>query len=289
MRFNRIGLVSIALALFAGACGQASPTDRNALGIITLAADKTEQAGTARMSMEMEMDGPTGTVTTSAEGAFEMTAKRGHMTMQMDMADAPAGTPDMGTIEAIFDGTVIYMKMPALSAQLPGNEPWMSFDLQEAGEQLGMDLGALMQSGSSDPTQILQYLRGASGDVETIGEEEVRGASATHYRASILFDKIVEQSPADVRDAVEMTIDQLKQWMGTDQMPIDVWIDAEGRMVRQVQGFEYASGPAAGTSVSMTMEMYDFGVDVNVEIPPPSQVTDLGALMEQMGSPTSAP
>lgn len=286
MRSIRVAALSSALLLLLGACGEESS---NALGVITLAADKTEQAGTARMSMDTEMDGPTGLVTSTAEGAFDMASKRGHMTMEMDMADAPAGTPDMGQVEAVFDGTVIYMKMPTLSTQIPGGKPWISFDLQKAGEQLGLDLGALMQSGTSDPTQTLQYLRGASGDVEMVGEEEVRGVAATHYRASVSFAKIVEQAPDEVHEAVEATVAQLEEWVGSDEMPIDVWIDSEGRMVRQMQSFEYVAGPAAGTSVTMTMEMYDFGVDVEVEVPPPSDVTDIGQLMEQMEKPVSAP
>ena len=289
MRSIRVAAVGSALLLLVGACGQESPTGSNALGVITLAADKTQQAGTARMSMDMEMDGPTGLVTSTAEGAFDMASKRGQMSMEMDMEGAPAGTSDMGTIEAVFDGTVIYMKMPALSAQIPGGKPWISFDLQKAGEQLGLDLGALMQSGTSDPTQTLQYLRGASGDVETVGEEEVRGVTATHYRAAVSFAKIVEQAPEDVRDAVEATVAQLEEWVGSDEMPIDVWIDSEGRMVRQMQNFEYVAGPASGTSITMTMEMYDFGVDVDIDVPRPSDVTDIGALMEEMEKPGSAP
>jgi hypothetical protein len=272
-----------------GACGQGSPAGSNPLGVIILAAEKTEQAGTARMSMDMEMDGPSGLITSTAEGAFDMASKRGHMTMEMDMAEAPAGTPDMGQIEAVFDGTVIYMKMPALSAQIPGGKPWISYDLQKAGEQLGLDLGALMQAGTSDPTQSLQYLRGASGDVEVIGEEEIRGVTATHYRASVSFAKIAEQAPEEAREAVEATVKQLEEWVGADEMPIDVWIDSEGRMVRQTQSFEYAAGPASGTSVTMTMEMYDFGVDVDIEVPPASDVTDIGALMEEMEKPGTAP
>ncbi len=37
----------------------------------------------------------------------------------------------------------------------------------------------------------------------------------------------------------------------------------------------------------MTMEMYDCGVDVDVEVPRPAQLTDFGALMEDMGQPAA--
>ena len=278
---KRTAAAFIGLAFLLGACGEPS-SESNPLAVIALAADKTQEAGTARIWMDMEMDGPTGLIKTTADGVMDMAAKQGEMSMEMDMADAPAGTPDMGTIEAVLDGTVIYMKMPALAAQLPPGKPWMSFDLAEAGEQMGIDIGALMQSGSSDPTQSLQYLRGASGDVETVGEEVVRGVQTTHYRATVSFDKMIEQAPAELRPRLEPTVDVLREWVGRDELPIEVWIDDQGRMLRQKQDLEYTGGPAEGTSMAMVLEMYDFGVEVDVDVPPASQVTDIGELMRGM-------
>lgn len=276
---KRMAIVIFGLILVVGGCGGSA--DSNPLATIVLAADRTQEAGTARMWMDMTMDGPDGLVTSTSDGAFDMDAGHGHMTMDMDMPDAPAGTPELGTTEAVYAGTTIYMKMPTLSAHLPPGKPWVSLDLQAAGEEVGLDFGALMQSGTSDPTQTLQYLRGASGEVTVVGEETVRGADATHYRATISLDKIVEEAPDDLRDRLKPTIELLKEWAGTDELPVDVWIDDEGRMVRQSQSFTYAAGPAAGTSMDMTLEMYDFGTDVEVDLPPPSEVTDLVELMQR--------
>ena len=285
---GRIATALVGVALVFGGCGGSSPTT-NPLAVIISAADKTKEAGTARVSMDMKMDGPTGAVTMTAEGLFDMASKTGEMTMEMEMPDAPAGTPDLGTTEAVFQGTVIYMKMAALSAQLPPGKPWVSFDLQSVGEEVGLDFEALMQSGTSDPTQTLEYLRGASGEVETVGEEEVRGAPATHYRASISFDKILEQAPPELRDRLKPSIELMKEWAGADQIPVELWIDEEGRLVRMEQAFEYAAGPAAGSSMDMAMEMYDFGIEVDVQVPPPSQVTDLQELMSRAGQAPAAP
>lgn len=289
MKRHRIIAVSTGLVLVLAGCSDGSSGGANPAAIIMLAADKTEEAGTARIWMDMQTDGPDGVVTTIADGVLDMTSNRGKISMEMEMPDAPAGTPTDTSIDAVMDGTVMYMKMPGLSQELPGGKPWLRFDLQVAGEELGIDLGALMQAGGSDPTRTLQYLRGASGEVETVGEEEVRDVDATHYRANLSFEKIVEQAPEDLRAEIEPTVDLLKEWVGSDAMPVDVWLDREGRMVRQKQSFEYVSGPAAGSSVSMTMEMYDFGADVDVALPPRSQVTDLSRLLEGAGQPTSAP
>ncbi len=283
---RRIVVASIGLLLALSGCGGAS-SESNPLAVIVLAADKTQEAGTARVWMDMQMEGRTGLITSTADGVMDMASGRGEVTMEMDMPDLPAGTPALGTIETVFEGTTIYMKMPALAAQLPPGKPWMSFDLQEVGEEMGLDFGALMQSGNSDPTQSLQYLRGAAGEVETLGEEQVRGVQTTRYRASVSFDKMIEQAPEDLRPRLEPTVDAVAEWIGADEIPVEVWIDEQGRMLRQKQNFEYVAGPARGTSVAMTLEMYDFGVDVEVEVPPSSQVTDLRELMEGM-SPRSS-
>lgn len=276
---KRIVAAIVGSVFVLSACGSPGSSS-NPLAVIVLAAEKTQEAGSARVWMDMEMDGPAGVINTTGDGVFDMAGTQGHMTMEMDMPDAPAEMPELGTSEVVFDGTVMYMKMPSLTSQIPGSKPWVSFDLQQAGEKAGVDMGALMQAGGSDPTQSMEYLRGASGDVETVGEEEIRGIDTTHYRASISFDKIVEQAPADLRDRLEPTIEQLKEWVGSEEMPIEVWIDDQGRMVRQRQSIEYAAGPAAGSSMKATMEMYDFGTAVEVEIPPASQVTDFRELMQ---------
>lgn len=289
MNSHRITAVSLGLVLVVAGCSGGSSRGPNPGAIITLAAEKTQEAGTARVWMDMKTEGPDGVISTVADGVFDMTSRRGEISMEMDMPDAPAGAPTDTRVDAVMDGTVMYMKMPELSQQLPGGKPWLKVDLQAAGEELGLDFGALMQAGGSDPTQSLQYLRGVSGDVETVGEEEVRGVQATHYRTSLSFDKIVDQAPEDLRPRIKPTIDLLKEWVGTDEMPVDVWIDADGRMVRQKQSFSYVAGPAAGSSLSMTMEMYDFGIDVDIDLPPRSQVTDFSRLLEGAGQPTSAP
>lgn len=275
---KRIAGAVVGVVFLLGGC--ADSTEANPLGVILAAPDKTAEVGTARIWMDIDMDGPTGVVSTIADGVMDMDAMQGEMTMEMEMPAAPAGTPDLGTIEAVIDGTMMYMKMPALSAQLPPGKPWMSFDLQDMGEEVGVDFGALMQSSSSDPTQSLQYLRGASGEVETLAEEEVRGVETTRYRAQISFDKMIEQAPEHLRSRLEPTVDLLAEWLGAEEMPVEVWIDDEGRMLRQKQSFEYVSGPAKGMSMAMTFEMYDFGVDVDIDVPPASQVNDLGELMK---------
>ena len=275
MRVARIA-ASLVCVFLLSSCGGAQ---ENPLSVITLAADKTAEVGTARVAMDMTMTTSEGEIRTSGEGVFDLDALQGEMTMNV----VGPGNPEAMTMEGVFDGTKIYMKFPAsIAAQMPGGKSWISMDLQEVGEQEGLDFNALMQSGSSDPTQTLHYLRGASGDIETVGEEEIRGTPTTHYKATIDYDKVAEQAPADVREGMERNVELIKEWLGDDTAPIDVWIDEEGFARRMKTSAEYAAGPAAGTQMSMTMDLFDFGVEADIEIPPPSEVTDFAELMKEM-------
>ena len=283
MRGNRWAAALISLA-FLISCdgGSGGSGGTGALGIITLAADKTAEAGTARVSFELTAQARGREVTTTGEGEFDLSGQRGHMTMT-----SPQAAGD-GKIEMIFEGTTIYMRYPQITEMLPGKEEWVSMDLQAMGESIGFDLKALMQGGNNDPTQSLNYLRGAAGDVETVGEEEVRGVATTHYRATIDLDKVVENAPPEAREALRTSIKVLRSEIDADGIPVDVWIDGDGvarRFSQTIDGVE-------GLSTSMTMEMYDFGTEIDVEPPPPGQVIDFDELMEQFtkaGQGDSAP
>jgi hypothetical protein len=234
------------------------------------------------MTMQMTMTTPQASFDIDAEGAWDFANQLGRMTMNMDVPDAPEAS---GAVEMVFQDLVIYMKYPALTQAAPNIKPWLRMDLETVGDEMGMDLGAMMQAGNSDPTQSLQYLRGVSGDVEVVGEEEVRGVPATHYRGLFDFDKMIENAPPDLQERLASTVETMDAVLGTQDIPFDVWIDDQGRAVRIMQSFDYTEGPQAGSSMSMTMDMFDFGTDVTVEIPPASQTTDFQELMDGMGVP----
>lgn len=264
-------LVSLAAAttLVAAGCGGGSD---DPVQVVRAAATRTADADSSRIAMTVEVEGAqSGTVT--ANGAFQFDPPLG--TMTMDLSGVP-GAAGMGTMEAVVDGTVIYMKFPAaMAAQLPGGKAWVKIDLATAGEQMGVDLAQLMQASQSDPTQALQYLEGASDDIAEVGDEEVRGVATTHYRGTVELRRAASQYEGAQREALESAIDLL----GTDSLPIDVWIDDDGRArkIRYSVDMSQASSGAVGRT-SVTLEMFEFGVDVVAEPPPADQVFDLSSL-----------
>lgn len=280
MRFGRALAVSLAAvtALGASACGESAPATPRAA--VVQAANKTSEAGSSRASFELTMTGlAPAPLTMTGEGIFDSSERKGRMTM--DLSELAAGTgQELGEIEVIIDEFVVYMRFPFLQELQPGLEPWVKFDIRELGKEQGFDLGQLSQLNQNDPSQALQYLRAASEDVEEVGKEEVRGVETTHYRMTIDLRKVVERAPEDQREQLRATIDQLIEASGIETMPTEVWIDEEGlaRRIKLAYGaMELAPGQTGG--MTMTMELFDFGVEVDIQPPPPEDVTDIRELL----------
>jgi hypothetical protein len=164
----------------------------------------------------------------------------------------------------------------------PGLKGWIRFDLQALGEEAGLDFDQLMQLGSqSDPSQALAYLRAASDDIQEVGSEEVRGVETTHYRMTVDLARVAAAAPPAQREALQAQVDELIEKSRIQNVPTDVWIDEDGLVRRQRLTYEnMAFAPGVHGDMTMTMELFDFGVDVEVDPPPASQVVDLQELLK---------
>ena len=244
MKNLRAASLAVAIALLSACAQPGTLSDAGAAQLVAASADATTSAGTARMAMQMTMSVPQGEVTMDAEGAYDFADRKGEMSMTMEL---PEGAGDMSgtqSIDMVFEDLVIYMKYPMMSQMAPGAKPWIRMDLEAIGRESGMDFGSMMQPGTSDPSQMLDWLRGVSGDVQVVGEEEVRGAAATHYKGTIDFNKVADQAPAEVRDRLKASISTMTEAIGTSTVPFDVWIDEQGRAVRMQQSFDFTGGAA---------------------------------------------
>jgi hypothetical protein len=276
-------LVFAVLALAAcGGVGDDASEDVQPDAVIAQAADATVDAGSYRMVTDVTMEGTgEGPLTMSAEGEFDPGERLGHMTMDMsELAQGQAAGPLES--EVIVDGLVFYMKMPFLQQALPGLKEWIRFDLQALGEEAGLDFDQLMQLGSqSDPTQALAYLRAASDDIQEVGSEEVRGVETTHYRMTVDLARVAAAAPPAQREALQAQVDELIEKSRIQNVPTDVWIDEDGLVRRQRLTYEnMAFAPGVHGDMTMTMELFDFGVDVEVDPPPANQVVDLQELLK---------
>jgi hypothetical protein len=236
---------------------------------VAAAGEATEAAKSARASFTAVLKGGVADGTFTGEGAFN--ERRSRMTMDLSGLGA-GGAFGSGKLEVVFDRLVVYLRFPPEVVQgLPGALAWLKVDLAKLGAQQGIDFEQLLQFNQSDPTEALAYLRAAGSDFRELGSEEVRSVGTTRYRGTIDLHKVAAQAPAQARKSYERVI----ELSGQSTLPMDVWIDDEG-LARRIR---FEQQLPNGAALKMTVELYDFGADVDVEVPPADQVTDLTELI----------
>ncbi|MBV9285755.1 MAG: hypothetical protein JO176_14130 [Acidimicrobiia bacterium] len=268
-RLAAVGAALGATALLAACGGGATPA---AVTLLRNAPNSTAGAGTSRLETLIERPGSQPIKIT---GEADFKAHRGHMLIDLSQLGLP-GPP----LDAVYDNATVYEKFPpALAAALPQGKSWVKVDLATAGRSVGSDFSTLTQNGASDPTQSLDYLRGASDSVSRVGTEDIRGTPTTHYRVVVDLDKAADASPT-ARNAIKST----SKLLGSARQPMEVWVDTQGR-VRQLKytvdlskSKTASSVPSVPGTVTFTLNLFDFGVPVQAVVPPADQVADLGAL-----------
>lgn len=259
---RRLAAFPLALwAVLVAGCGSSSPAATPSQAVAATSA-KTS-ASNAKVTLTGSVAAAGRSLPINGVGAFDFAQHRGTVNLSAGRG---------GAIENRIIGSVIYEKLPARLTARTGGKQWLKIDLNDAANARGGSgqLGSLSQS--SDPTQVLKYLRGAGGPVTTVGTEDVRGTKTTHYRTQVDLQKAVQQG-AFAKGAV----DTFTKQFGASTFPVDVWIDGQGRAART----RYSLKPLSGVgSFTFTQELYDFGkANVGaVPAPPADQTADISQL-----------
>jgi hypothetical protein len=157
----------------------------------------------------------------------------------------------------------------------------VKIDLAKAAASMGMPGLSSLAGGSplsSDPSQMLQFLRAVSGGVTTVGHDTVAGFPTTHYRATIDFDKVPDRAPASMRAALRKTIQTLENLAHIKTVPVDVWIDNSSLVRRFAMDMHMSLPTGTPMAIAMQLTIPEYGPQATPALPPASQVTDLGAL-----------
>ena len=263
------GLVAAAGMVALAACG-ASPSVTT---VVARAPARTTGQATAEISEAV--------ATTPSSGAVEHLTATGVVDFGTHRFDLTA-TTDGQTTEEVLSGSTIYEKSPGVTL-LTGKQ-WGSVSLDALGQLVGLKgLGALVQSGSGDPTAGLQFLSGVTGPVQVVGREVVRGVPTTHYVVTTSLDLAIARLPA----AEQAELRQFVADFGVHAAMANVWIDGQGRVRRyhHIVAYHPTNPPAGVTadalpkSVDYTIELYDFGTPAAIPVPAASQTGDLTRLL----------
>lgn len=240
--------------------------------LIADAAGKTAAAGSARVATEVRVADPgRGQTRFSGAGAFDFEQRKGEMTLRLVEGEEGAFG---GESKAIFANTSVYYQLPL--GALGGGKRWIRLDLQNIADASGVDFGPLVQGSQADPSQYLLWLSALGPGVTKIGEEEIRGVPTTRYRAAVDLNLLASQAPSGKEAEWSAYVQTLRDRVGLEFIPVEVWVDGDGLIRRLYHEYGFA---AEGTSATVTTELFDFGVDVNAKAPPPGQVTALSDLI----------
>jgi hypothetical protein len=283
--FRAAVLAVSVVAMVASTAAPASARDR-AASRLRHAAAATAAEGSARMSGTATVTVGDTTLKIAIDGVqqFPHDGAGADASMKITYTDAPPPLDGLTIESLVKDGTVYLALGPVLEAagrELPPSLDGIKWAEVTTADGSGAQTG--LTAGSSDPSGALDQLLGiTNGSVEKIGPDTVRGAPATHYRASVNVRRAIARAPQSEQDEVRDALAALPA-----EFPVDVWIDADGRLVRESLDLDFkVSGQSVSESV--VQELYDFGTPVHVEAPPPEQTTKLDRFLKVLSTPSGA-
>src|SRR5437667_6786996 len=241
------------------------------------AAGNTVDSQSERVSFSatMNVDG-VGGMAFSGAGVFDGRTRSGALNMRFTMpADIQAQLgvtdPTMQMIMDGSDGLVMYMRSP-LFQTLPSDK-WVKLDMEKLAKKEGIDLSSVFDAGQADPSQSLHMLM-ASTDAHPIGYDRVRGVFTTHYTLNVDLGRLAKGSKE-----LRKTFDMLRKLTGVQSFPAEAWIDDQGRVRRMKIDMSFNVPTGGAFTMSMTEDLYAFGVKVRVRPPDASHVVDADALL----------
>ena len=258
---TRAGLATAALAgaLTLTACSGSGDTVSVAANPVAAvrsagtASTKIDSADVAT-SVSMTVDGRTDQF--SGTGAFSFTRQVGSITLTV-----PPDVSTHSTLDEIITPSTLYMR-PSGS-----NGKWVRVDSDRLAD------GDLISAGYTSPVLAFALLggAGAAGDsVHYVGQDKVYDVPVAHYSGTLDLTAAAASAPASAKAALTAA----SRSFSTRTVPFDVYLDAQGRMLRFVAHFAFpATAPQKGTvSIVSSTDLYGLDKPVTVATPAASDV-----------------
>lgn len=244
---------AVAAAVLVGGGDDRTPAER-----LGAAPDAVTDAGSFAFEIGVESNIGSAGNTTTLTGEVDARTKRSSARFDL------GGTP----VEMVSDGSTLYLHLPEEARGAIGGKAWAKLDLATVAPGLGP------LSGDASPMQSFDQLRKAGTSVDEVGEEEVRGTKTTHFKTVLDLTAAIDQlGGGALGDQAEPLRRQLAA------VPVDVWLDGEDRIRRQRTTLDLSLPGLTGataTKVTTTIEAFDYGKPVTIELPKPEDVSDTG-------------
>jgi hypothetical protein len=236
-----------------------------------------------QMTMDVGTKAEPNLLTGHGSGAFDTRGHSGAMSMVMKIP-TEAGTTQSVQINEVLNGGTIYMQLPASLESSLGvlGKKWISIDLSKASGIPGLSSLA-SNPASTDPGEMLQYLKAASGGVTNEGRHQVDGFSTTEYHASLQISKIPGAVPASERAAAQAAMAKIQQLAHLSRLPVTVYID-NNQLVRRMTLSITATAQGQTIDEAITIDLPEYGPQQPPTIPPASEVAPASSLSGTSGA-----
>lgn len=180
----------------------------------------------------------------------------------------------------VFDERTVYLNYELLPTVAPGQQPWAAAKFRQlVGRPQWPDQGTIAGLALTTPAHVAALLTSSRQDFVEIGRQPIRGASSTHYQAVVDLGKLGPAAPEPMRAVVRTQARALADALGTVQLPIDVWLDAKGRL-RRVQIDLGAAAAAAAAPEPEAPDETAAGEAPESETPASDPTAEAGAIEE---------
>jgi hypothetical protein len=242
---------------------------------VASAASETVSSTSARADFTGTMTvAGAGSMSFNGSGVFDGRGRSGALNMNFRLP--PAAQAQLGgtdpSIEMIMDGRdgiVIYMRS-AMFNRFSGGK-WVKLDIAALAKKEGVDMNGLMNAYQADPSENLRMLT-ASSDAHVVDYQRVRGVFTTHYTLNIDLKKLADKTH-------NKTYDSLRKLAGIESIPAEAWLDKQGRIRRMKIDMSFGGA----YTMSLTEELYAFGIKVDAQPPAAGDVVDASTLVSQGG------
>ncbi|WP_233868271.1 hypothetical protein [Streptomyces sp. ST2-7A] len=242
-------------------------------------ADVLMTAGTSRVRTAVETASGGTRVVITGEGVFDHTTGMGELVLTVPEA-AGGGQPPTGPVTTVFGPGEVYLRNRG--ADVPP-DTWVRVGTA------GVPDGNLVTGGATDPATAAALLRGVTR-AEDRGRVEADGEWLWHHRGTV--------DPAAAARAVrgrpeEAQFEVVAAGLVGREVTFEAWLDDEGLLRRVTYRFG-ATGtagtgsadpgrpprpaaptdPARAADLVSTTELLDFGVPVEVRVPPEGEIAN---------------
>lgn len=245
-------------------------SEENPLNPIAAAAERTQTEPGARYTMKAIYTSPELPRPMVGHGHGAYNSETG-----LEEAWLELNVPKVGrvTVEAVSDGTTLYMRGNAIENELPPDKEWLAMQ-----PLLGQSEQSVMSGAGADSS--LQMLESVSGGVQQVGSEKVRGVPTRRFRASVTLNDIA----GALRDRGEDDLADLYAKYATlmpEPITFEVSIDRKGLVRRNRMVMVLPTEPGAPTlTMDMRMQLFDFGARPKIELPNSERVFDTTPMLE---------